>query len=289
MSDNENNKSYFFGEHAEYYGDKWAAFSKDGTEFFKKVITTMYDDDNTEIFYFKEINHIQYLGLLCEKNSPVSFLIIFEVGKNKKTNDLLSAYPVLKGCSNNIILKEKYAWPIEAEGEMACITEKNENIILNFHNPFFAVNIDDFKIDDIKTISLAGLAYSITQLQEYQFEIKEGSFYDFALKEFLKENPDKTEKDFDTPSISINPETFRMIKATKYTSEYSISGIIKNISDIVVLDEPVKIFKVDIGHEENNEPLFINIYASYHVCKNYTFKTGDNITANIWLTGYFEK
>ena len=80
-----------------------------------------------------------------------------------------------------------------------------------------------------------------------------------------------------------------MTKATKYTSEYSISGIIKNISDIVILDEPVKIFKVDIRHEENNKPLFINIYASYHVCKNYTFKTGDNITANIWLTGYFDK
>lgn len=80
-----------------------------------------------------------------------------------------------------------------------------------------------------------------------------------------------------------------MIKATKYTSEYSISGIIKNISDIIVLDEPVKIFKVDIGHEENHEPLFINIYASHHVCENTTFKIGDNITANIWLTGYFEK
>lgn len=51
----------------------------------------------------------------------------------------------------------------------------------------------------------------------------------------------------------------------------------------------MKIFKVDIGHEKINESLFINIYASYHVCKNTTFKTGDNITANIWLTGYFEK
>lgn len=51
----------------------------------------------------------------------------------------------------------------------------------------------------------------------------------------------------------------------------------------------MKRFKVDIGHEENNKLLFINIYAFYHVCKNYTFKTGDNITANIWLTGYFEK
>ena len=89
--------------------------------------------------------------------------------------------------------------------------------------------------------------------------------------------------------MSIKPETFRMTKPSKYTSEYMISGVIKNISDIVVLDEHVKIFKVDIGHEENNKPLFINIYASYHVCKNYTFITGDNITANIWLTGYFEK
>lgn len=51
----------------------------------------------------------------------------------------------------------------------------------------------------------------------------------------------------------------------------------------------MKIFKVDIGHEKINESLFINIYVSYHVCKNYTFKIGDNITANIWLTGYFEK
>lgn len=89
--------------------------------------------------------------------------------------------------------------------------------------------------------------------------------------------------------MSIKQETFRTTKPSKYTSEYMISGVIKNISEITVLDEPVKIFKVDIGHEKINESLFINIYASYHVCKNYTFKIGDNITANIWLTGYFEK
>ena len=53
--------------------------------------------------------------------------------------------------------------------------------------------------------------------------------------------------------------------------------------------EHVKIFKVDIGHEKINESLFINIYVSHHVCENTTFKIGDNITANIWLTGYFEK
>ena len=48
-----------------------------------------------------------------------------------------------------------------------------------------------------------------------------------------------------------------MTKPSKYTSEYMISGIIKNISEITVLDEPVKILKVDLGHEENNESLLI--------------------------------
>ena len=43
MSDYKKDKSYFYGEHAEYYGDKWAAFSKDGTEFFKKVIAEIAD------------------------------------------------------------------------------------------------------------------------------------------------------------------------------------------------------------------------------------------------------
>lgn len=288
MKDRTDEESYFYGEHAEYYGDKWAAFSKDGTEFFKKVLAAMYDE-NTDIIYFKEINNIQYLGLLCEKDSPVSFLIIFETDKDKDTNTLLSAYPVLKGCSNNIILKEKYAWPIEAEGEMACITAENNNIILNFHNPFFAVDMDKFSINSETSISLAGLAYSITLLQESQFEISEGDFYKFALKKFLEENPDKTEKDFETPVVSIKPETFRMTKPLKYTSEYMISGVIKDISEITVLDEPVKILKVDLGHEENNEPLLINIYASNHICAGCSLQKGDNITAHIWLTGYFEK
>ncbi len=44
-----------------------------------------------------------------------------------------------------------------------------------------------------------------------------------------------------------------MIKPTKYTAEYIVSGIIKKISEIIVLDEPVKILQVDIGHEENFE------------------------------------
>lgn len=81
--------------------------------------------------------------------------------------------------------------------------------------------------------------------------------------------------------MSIKPETFRMTKPSKYTSEYMISGVIKNISDIVVLDEPVKIFKVDIGHEENNKLLFINIYASNHICIGCSLQKGNNITAHI--------
>lgn len=288
MSDCKNNESYFHVEHAEYYGNKWKAFSKNGIDFFEKVIPLMYDE-NTVVNYFKEINNTQYLGLLCEKYSPVSFLFIFEINENKKTHDLLSVYPVLKGCSNNIILKEKYAWPVEAEGEIASIIENNEYIILNFHNPFFAVDVDKFKIDSKITISLAGLAYSITKLHKQQFKVSEGKFYEFALKNFLEKNPNKTERDFNIPTISINPETFRMIKPTKYTAEYIVSGIIKKISEIIVLDEPVKILQVDIGHEENNEPLLINVYASHHVCEKCTLQTGDNITALIWLTGYFEK
>lgn len=223
------------------------------------------------------------------KKSLISFLIILEVTKeDEETNNLLSAYPILKGCSNNVILKEKYTWSIEAEGEMACITADNQNIILNFHNPFFALDIDNFKVDTEKTISLAGLAYSIKQLQEYEFKISEGEFYNINLKKFLEENPDKTETDFEIPTVCIKRESFRMIRPTKYISEYTISGIIKNISEIVVLDEPIKVLNIDLGHEENDKPLLINIFVSHQICSECILNIGDNITAVIWLTGYFE-
>ena len=202
---------------------------------------------------------------------------------------LASAYPQFAGQKNRVQLKNIYTWDIKSEGEMAGkLIDVDNEIIINFHNTLFFNDINNFKEDDIKTVSLAGLAYNISKLEEYKFSIDKGDVYKHFLGEFLKDNPDKTEADFEKPVCQVSADSFRAFNPTEYTCEYSGVGQIKDIKYTTFFDINVLIMNVEFANSDNNKPFCCNVYVTESVLGDYMPTVGDGIITTMWLTGYFE-
>lgn len=276
----ENLDGYFFGEHSKGYGNIWDAVfgaSEKFLVFLRKVL-----HDGKVMFQGLKTPNKQYAGIKYPENNKFSVLSLIE--ENEKSKDYVSSYPLLIGINNEVKLKEAYSWAIEGEGEMAA--ETNLGKIINFHNPYFAVDNKNFKFDRVQTISLAGLAMTIDKMEVQEFPA-EGDTYKHFLEEFLKENPGKTEKDFETPIHRVDAEHFRMFVPTDYCSEFEIATQIEEIEYVEFLGEKIAVMKVNLEHGDDNEYLYCNIYASQHVLGKYKPKVGDGINAVVWMTGFF--
>ncbi len=276
----ENSESYFLGKHFTGYGNIWDAVFGASEKFL--VHLRMILQKGEVIFQNLKTKNKQYAGIKYPENNKFSVLSLIE--ENEKTKVYASSYPLLIGQNNEVKLKESYPWAIDGEGEMAVETGLGK--IINFHNPYFAIDNKNFKFDKIQTISLAGLVMTMDKMEVQEFPV-EGNAYKHFLEEFLQENPHKTEKDFEAPIHRIDAEHFRMFVPTDYCCEFEIATQIEDIEYVNLLGEKIAVMKVNLEHGEDNEYLYCNIYASKHVLKDYKPKVGDGINAVVWLTGFF--
>lgn len=275
-------ESYFDGEHFEGHGDKWVALFGNTEKFavknMKKCVTS-----GDIIFKQEKILNKKFAGIVYPKNELLSVLSLIEL--KETCNEYTSAYPLLIGINNEIKLKEDYCWQNGGEGEFA--VEAGDDRVINFFDPFYAIDKANFKTDKTQTISLAGLAYSLDKLKEQEFVIDKVEFYNVSRDEFLKENPDKTEQDFEPPVVKLEADHFRMLIPKQYACEYEIATQIENIKYFKILGEEIAQLKVNLEHSDNEKSLYCYIYASKHVLGKYKPQVGDGINAIVWLSGFF--
>src|SRR5574344_817262 len=277
-------ESYFDGEHFEGFGNEWnAIFGNVGkfiVDYLKKSVA-----DGDVVMVNKNSNNF---GIASPSNSKMA--IMSYIDSKGGNNEYTSASPLMSGIDNQLILKEQYTWKNGIEGEMAAIFPFDaplDNLTLNFYNPFYSINTDNFEIDKVQLVSLSALALDIEKMKEQKNVIENGAFYDNQLKEFLKENPEATENDFKAPTLSIDAENFRCFIPTEYTCSYEVAGQIEDIEYINSLKTKFAILKVNFGHSEIDQNFYCNVYVSEHLLKNYEPKVGEGIQSIIWLTGYF--
>lgn len=276
----EDHEGYFFGKHSTGYGNVWNAFFGNCETFILKHMQKCIQEG--DVCFKQDVGENKYAGIVYPEKSPISVMTLIKLGED--SNEVASQFPLLLGMNNEVKLKESYPWDIDGEGEMAAETDLGK--VINFHNPYFTIDNNHFKADKIQTISLAGLAMKISELEVQEFPAK-GDCYDHFLEEFLKENPNKTEKDFEAPIHRIDAEHFRMFVPTDYCCEFEIATQIEEIEHIEVLGEEFVKLKVNLEHTREDEYLYCNIYASEHVLGKYKPQVGDGISAIIWLTGFF--
>lgn len=275
-------ESYFDGEHFEGHGDKWNAIFGISEKFFALHLRKCIQD-GAVIFSPENIGQ-NYFGISYPEEEDAKVLSIIEA--KESGNEFVSSVPFLAGAENEVILKEAYTWSeVLAEGEFA--VETKEEKIISFFDPLYAVDREKFVKDKTQVISLSGLAYTLEKMQEQEFVLDHGNGYEYFKDEFLRDNPDKSEADFEPPVIKLDAERFRMMIPKTYTSEYEIVAQIEEIKHIDFLDEKLTVMKVNLEHAQEEEYLYCNIYASESVLGEYEPQVGDGIAAVVCLSGTF--
>lgn len=277
-------EDYFYGKHFEALGSAWNALYGDSEEFVRNYLVKSVEKGK---FYFNEKSGKKTIFCLGYSEDP-NIQILSYIEQGKPSNTHISTCPILKGAKNKVLLKDTHDWSNGVEGEMAVESTSENNLILNFFNPLYLIDKKKFKKDIERDVYLAGVAEVAIELEERDDVYTEGAPYDLYLQRFLEENPDKTEADFEPPVIQMRAEHFRMYSPHDTTSVVEIAGLIEDIEYTEFLGKKVAVLKVNLEHREDNEYLYVNVYVSEHILKNYTPEIGKGIVAVIWLTGYFE-
>ena len=279
------NNDYFDGEHFEGFGNKWDALFTDFEDFFCNQFAKIIQNGKPYLSHKKD--NMKFFGLTDKKNKPITITTLIEVKKD--ANEVVSFFPMMKGITNKVILKDKHTWDSQIEGEFAGEIQTENIGTLNFFDGHYGIDIEKFEKDKKVNISFSALAFLLDKFEEKEFQIDKGAFYDFQLSKFLEKNKDKTEADFEAPIIKLSGETFRMFMPTKYACEYEAVGQIEEISYTTFYDEEITILKVNFGRKENNDNFYCNLYASQKVLQEYKPQVDDAISTVFWLTGQFEE
>jgi hypothetical protein len=227
------------------------------------------------------------IPIVYPANNPIQSCVLEYIDETKNVLEVMSFYPFMEGISTKLILTDKYTWENEIEGEVSgtfC-----DRIEIPFFAPFYYCQFLNLELGKEYTVFLAGLAYSVENDTGRTFEIKQGPLYEMQLKEFLKENPSKTENDY--PATIVSMDGCATFIQQKYFAEIEYRGPILELTETNMFD--IKIFKAKICVARVSEygecgDLIINLYMSEKVLNGYNPKVGDDIMGVMWLTGYLK-
>lgn len=279
MTDDDND-TVFQGEHFEGLGNVWSAALGESDNITNHLPTV------TQKGILKKdvtVNHAGIGRTVLLVKYPTSgplqagALLVEEA----QSYELWSAYPILEGASNNVIIDGCHTWGNGIEGVVACHIASGPPVA--FFDPYYFRESAKFVNGNAVQIDLAGLAFSLTKADSKDIQVTEGAFYKMELNRFLADNPGKKEADFIPPVVTMRGA--RLLFAGAYVPEYTFQCPAVNIEQCELFGTRFfRIQTVFAGVDESE--LRGYIYASEAILNGYEPKQGDDITGTLWMSGY---
>jgi hypothetical protein len=204
----------------------------------------------------------------------------------KKKTEFIFDVPVVPGTPHEATFRSTFAW-FEESSLLGEVTFANNtwNEPLSAFVPYFFRFANRLAAGDPAVFDLAAVACDIHKAEPAEYTIDRGPLYDTCLKEFLDENPGKTELDF--PEIKIQTAGMKMMMPTPCSSIYIFRTTIKEVERIPFYDGILYRFAVDlfVGRDpEAKDTLSINLYMAPTTCGDYVPQAGDDIEGTMLLT-----
>lgn len=213
---------------------------------------------------------------------PVNMgLLVSNAGPENKMT-VMSLYPVLRGRENRLKVENFKSWENGYEGMVSGDT----GIIglIAFFDPFFYYEHWNLKVGSKFDFELSALAFTLEIARNDEFEVTEGPLYEMALKEFLRDNPEKAKGDFPTPKVIMG--SAQMLWPTNYTGEYHYRALVLDRQEVGFLQDRLWRFHLSLLIDEEAPSPEIWLYASPHIIKGATPKIGDYIEGFCWMEGF---
>ena|GEM_PF-1950242 len=281
-AEDEDTENTFYGEHFEALGEVWSALLGDAekiTTYLSEAIVKGKKTDQKTIVHNGE--KIEVIMLHYPADGLIKIGILLVKSKNDDSWIFYSSFPIFNGLSNLLSITGAHTWKNGVEGSVAA--ERAGGPPVTFFNPYYFKELEILVPDTEATISLSALAFCIRQAEVNEFTVDKGAFYELKLKEFLDENPDKTQEDFKPPIISMRGS--RVLLPSKYACEWKYRCSIEALCQFSFLDTVIYQLTVTFVGDDDYE-IKGHIYASQHVLENYVPKVGDDIEGILWMSGY---
>lgn len=228
----------------------------------------------------------------CGCYTPENKVLIVERDKNPESShleavllqgegrfNLVDFIPHLEGIPYEVKVKAKCYWPDGYEGEVGAEFGERD---LTFYVPYLPELDNKIPLNASVKFSFSGLISRMKKAETPDLKFSEGACYEYAKKEFLKNHPDKTAKDF--PFVTIKTNEMRMIFNSAYASWYNFRSPIAECKSIQINGAPFYQMKVILG-VNTDEPAYFYAYVPHDVCGDYVPTVGDSIDAELWLRG----
>lgn len=238
------------------------------------------------VFGMQEVDGEVRTALLAYPRPGIAFLglLVHNEQINTVRNlELVSFYPVLEGLPNgNLEIINFKPWKNGIEGMVAVGTKDFAD--LNFFDPLYFKDGLLFEKNTYATFALAALAFHLKVAENTEFTVSEGHIYEKALADFLKENPEKSERDFIPPTISL--AMAHVLIPTPYTAEYQFRALVCGRQEIPFLDSRLLRYQLVFSNEAAEDAPELWLYAAPHCIHGREPLVGEFVEGIFWLTGY---
>lgn len=155
--------------------------------------------------------------------------------ESEKPLETSAFFPLLKGYPNPLIIHDTHTWTSGREGTVAAQVYPDGSSI-DFFAPFYFLDQKTFEKASQEekplTVELSAVAFSLRPAKALKYVAKEGPVHEIALERFLSENPEKTQADFENPTVTT--DGLRLLMPTQYVCEWAyrcpVEGVEQRIS-----------------------------------------------------------
>ena len=296
-------------KHFEGYGDDFTALW--GEEFMEAITEEFGAAKDLIPVAFKGEEGVELVRL---RNDPdpdrVGIKYLLKHSPGEKHYEFSLAYPVFPGTVAEVRIKGLYPWKDGVSGEVSfSLGDRDFSALLE---DFF---VDHYRLEPGMTakLELYGVVLNCKESERHEFTIKEGPIYEEGLKRFIRENPGKSERDFEGAKVVLDHAVivFPGEEATFFEVRCPVAGVrrlpfcggeLTQLQSVFVAGEDTSfdeeggeasVARFGIAREDSSgkpvssqmpqEELVLPVYASKSVLGGWKPEAGENVEGVIRL------
>lgn len=268
--------------HAESLGDAWAVvLGRNPAALMPQVVSTVLHEGGTRPAWQWKRSGKEYVLMAWPREESLRASVLMRADEEGGRLHPCDAVPLLEGLPNDLTVESVHPWENGLGADVAVTMLEGKNPMW-LYDPLYMRDKDDLTPGITHTFTLAGLCFAVRKALLDDVTITQGPQYEAYAADWLAANPGKTR--LDVPPLRVSMKGRRMIMPGRRFCEYQIRGEVEEVRQGRLEQMPVTLMYLRFPFE-GRAPMFLPVYASKMVLKDYEPKAGDEIDAYVWFQG----
>lgn len=278
-------QSAFVGEHFEGLGDVWTAFFPGGSKKYVESVQELLNDSKPEGPVMRRKDDTGVILFTTPRSGGMCIHSHILMNQKTKEAEFVGGYPSLEGLPVDTVIEQAHIWSNGLSGVVAART-LDMRMPLAFYLSAFFQHVPQIQFGSQMQFHLSGLAFTLVKQTQTEYPVEKGTPpYEILLKGFLAANPDKSEADFEPPTVSTHGRG--VIIPTQVVGVYNYQMPVLEVQKVEFLGNGYRRLRT-LFAGFGDHCLEGWLYVGEHVLNGYEPEVGDDITGTVWLQGSME-